>query len=321
MTSGFGRQTVPGSFAGDEMAPMFIKGGRGWRPRDADGWRPGFGLAVAAHGLLVLGLVFSVNWKLSQEEPAVEAELWSEIPRGAPPVVTPPPPPKVEPQPEPVKPPPKVAERAEPEPVKRPDIVTERAPKKEEKPRREPKETFDTTPPKPVKKPEPAKDDKAEKLARERAEQAEKAEKAEKAAKAKAEKDRLAREAQAAAEREAQRKANLARMMNELGGTGGAGVPSATSAGPSAAYAGRIKARIKPNIVFTEQVAGNPLARVEVRCAPDGRIMARKLTSSSGVAAWDEAVLRAVDRTEVLPADERGKVPSVLLLEFRPNDF
>lgn len=319
MTSGFGRQTVPGGLAGDDLAPMFIKGGRGWRPRDADGWRPGFGLAVAAHVLLALGLVFSVNWKLSQDEPAVEAELWSEIPRGAPPSVAPPPP-RVEPQPEPVAPPPppKVVERAEPEPVKKPDIVTERAPKKEEKPRKQPKETFDTTPPKPAKKPEPVKDDKAEKLAKEKAEKAEKAEQAEKA---KAEKERLAREAKAAAEREALRKANLAKMMNELSGTGGSGVPSATSAGPSAAYAGRIKARIKPNIVFTEQVNGNPLAKVEVRCAPDGRIIARRLTSSSGVAAWDEAVLRAVDRTEVLPADERGKVPSVLLLEFRPNDF
>ena len=313
MTSGFGRSAAPGGLAGDELAPMFIQAGQRWRPRDADGWRPGVGLAVVAHVLLALGLVFSVNWKLAHEEPAVEAELWSEIPRGAPPAVAPPPP-KVEPQPEPVAPPKAVA-RPEPEPPVKPDIVTERAPKKDEKPRKQPKETFDTTPPKPVKKPERTQDDKAEKLAREKAEQAEKA------AKAKAEKDRQAREAKAAAEREVQRKANLARMMNELGGTGGAGVPSATSAGPSAGYAGRIKARIKPNIVFTEQIAGNPLAKVEVRCAPDGRIIARKLTSSSGVAAWDEAVLRAVDRTEVLAADERGKVPPVMLLEFRPNDF
>lgn len=313
MTSGFGRQTAPGGLASDELAPMFIKGGRGWRPRDADGWRPGFGLAVAAHVLLALGLVFSVNWKLTQDETAVEAELWSEIPRGAPPTVAPPPP-KAEPQPEPVRPaPPKAAE-----PEKKPDIVTERSPvKKEEKPRKPPKEVFDTTPPKPVKKPEPVKDDRAEKLAKEKAEK----EKAEKVEQARAEKERQAREAKAAAEREALRKANIARMMNELGGTGGSGVPSVTSAGPSLAYAGRIKARIKPNIVFTEQqIPGNPVAKVEVRCAPDGRIMSVKLVSASGVVAWDAAVLRAIDRTEVLPLDEHGKVPP-MLLEFRPNDF
>jgi len=300
---------------GDELGPMFIKGGRGWRPRDADGWRPGVGLAVAAHVLLGIGLVFSVHWKLSQDEPPVEAELWSEIPRGAPPSVAPPP--KVE-EPEPVAPPPppKVVERAEPEPAKKPDIVTERAkPKNEDKSRKPPREVFDTTPPKPVKKPVPVKDDKAEKLAKEKAEKAEKAEQA------KLEKERQAREAKAAAEREAQRKANLAKMMNELGGSGGSGVPSATSAGPSAAYAGRIKARIKPNIVFTEQlIPGNPVAKVEVRCSPDGRIMTVKLVSSSGVVAWDAAVLRAIDRTEVLPLDEHGKVPP-MLLEFRPNDF
>ena len=159
---------------------MFIQGEAGWRPRDADGWRPGVGLAVAAHVLLALGLTLSVSWKLTQEEPAVEAELWSEIPRGAPPSVAPPPP-QVEPQPAPPPPPPKVVERAEPEPVKKPDIVTERTPQKEDKSRKPPKETFDTTPPKPVKKPEPVKDDKAEKLAKEKAAKAEKAEQAEKA--------------------------------------------------------------------------------------------------------------------------------------------
>lgn len=312
MASGFGPHTAAGTMPGDELGPMFIKGGRGWRPRDADGWRPGVGLAIGAHVLLALGLVFSVNWKLTQDEPAVEAELWSEIPRGAPPSATPPPPKLAEPEPVAPPPPPKVVERAEPEPVKKPDIVTERAPKKEDKPRKQPKETFDTSPPKPPKKPEPVKDDKAERLAKEKAAKAEQA---------KAEKERLAREAKAAAEREALRKANLAKMMNELGGTGGSGVPSAISAGPSAAYAGRIKARIKPNIVFTEQqIPGNPVAKVEVRCAPDGRIMSVKLVSSSGVVAWDAAVLRAIDRTEVLPLDERGKVPP-MLLEFRPNDF
>ncbi len=284
--------------------------GPGWRPHDVDGWRHGVGLAVAAHALLALGLAFSVSWKLSQDEPAIEAELWSEIPRGAAPSAAPPLPKLAEPEPVVPPRPPKIVERPAPEPAKKPDIVTERTrPKPEDKPRKPPKEVFDTSPPKPVKKAESAKA------------KDEKAEKAEKAAQAKAEKDRQAREAQAAAEREAQRKASIAKMMNELGGTGGSGLPSSVSAGPSAAYAGRIKARIKPNIVFTEQVSGNPLAKVEVRCAPDGRIIARKLTSSSGLAAWDEAVLRAVDRTEVLPADERGKVPALLLLEFRPNDF
>ncbi len=89
---------------------------------------------------------------------------------------------------------------------------------------------------------------------------------------------------------------------------------------PSGVYAGRIRARIKPNLVFDGAVDGNPIAEVEVKCASDGTIVARKLLKSSGNRAWDEAVLRAVDRTEVLPRDLDGKVPQSLLISFRPKD-
>jgi colicin import membrane protein len=40
------------------------------------------------------------------------------------------------------------------------------------------------------------------------------------------------------------------------------------------------------------------------------------IVKSSGVPAWDEAVLKAVDKTAVLPRDENGKVPSPMLLSF-----
>ena len=53
---------------------------------------------------------------------------------------------------------------------------------------------------------------------------------------------------------------------------------------------------------------------------PDGSIVGKKLVKSSGNPAWDEAVLRAIDRTNSLPRDENGKVPPTLLLEFRPQD-
>jgi colicin import membrane protein len=59
---------------------------------------------------------------------------------------------------------------------------------------------------------------------------------------------------------------------------------------------------------------------VEVRASPDGTIVARKLIQSSGVKAWDEAVLRAIDKTEVLPRDTDGRVPSPLEISFRPKD-
>jgi len=92
-------------------------------------------------------------------------------------------------------------------------------------------------------------------------------------------------------------------------------------AGPSANYAGRIKARIKPNIVFTETITGNPVAEVEVSLAPDGRILGRKLLKGgSGVKEWDEAVQRAIDRTEVLPRDIDGRVPPTMIISFRPRE-
>jgi colicin import membrane protein len=90
--------------------------------------------------------------------------------------------------------------------------------------------------------------------------------------------------------------------------------------GPSASYGGRIRARIKPNIVFTEDVVGNPAATVEVRTAPDGTIVGRTLLKPSGNKAWDEAVLKAIDKTEVLPRDTDGRVPPVLEISFKPRE-
>ena len=95
---------------------------------------------------------------------------------------------------------------------------------------------------------------------------------------------------------------------------------AARTSGPSSGYAGRIKARVKPNIVLTATITGNPLAVVEVKVAPDGTIVGRRLVTRSGSAAWDETVLRAIDKTEVLPKDTDGRVPPTILIEFRPND-
>ena len=113
----------------------------------------------------------------------------------------------------------------------------------------------------------------------------------------------------------------LKRMQGMAGASGDEnGIGSALkSAGPSPSYAGRIRSRIKPNITFEEYVAGNPKAEVEVRTSPDGTIISRKLLSSSGNKAWDEAVLKAIDKTATLPRDEDGRVPPVLEISFRPN--
>jgi colicin import membrane protein len=154
-----------------------------------------------------------------------------------------------------------------------------------------------------------------ERLEREKAEKLLAQQKREREAEAKRQKDEELRLAK-------QREENLKRVMGEAGGTGAPGSTgtAAREAGPSASYAGRIKARVKPNILLTEDLPGNPTAEVEVRCATDGTIVGRRLVKSSGQKAWDEAVLRAIDKTEILPRDTDGRVPGTMVIAFRPQE-
>jgi colicin import membrane protein len=178
---------------------------------------------------------------------------------------------------------------------------------------------------------EQARRDEAERAEAQRKAEAAKRDQAEKKKLADAERQRLADEQaekkklaeqqkKDEARQAAIREANLRRMMSQAGtsedpaATGNA----ARTSGPSASYAGRIKARIKPNIVLTAPLAGNPSATVEVKVAPDGTIVGRKLVTSSGSPMWDETVLRAIDKTEVLPKDVDGRVPPTITIAFRP---
>jgi TonB family protein len=101
----------------------------------------------------------------------------------------------------------------------------------------------------------------------------------------------------------------------------GATAPQASS--PTDSYSARLVAHIRPNITFRPDLAGivgNPGAEVEVRAYADGTIISRKLLKSSGVKAWDEAVLKAIDKTDTLPRDIDGRVPSDFVFTFRPKD-
>ena len=60
--------------------------------------------------------------------------------------------------------------------------------------------------------------------------------------------------------------------------------------------------------------------REKNRLAPDGTIVARKLIKSSGAKNWDDAVLRAIDKTEILPRDTDGRVPPIIEIDFKPRD-
>ncbi len=281
-------------------------------PRQPPGMRSGLALALLVHALLIVAIAWGVRWKSSEPE-GVVAELWSALPQVAAPRPTPPPP---EPKPAPV---------VEPKPVPQPAIAKPAvvAPQVDaqiaiEKAKRE------------QAKRDEAKRDEAERVEakkkadvakREDARRAEVERERQRVADEQAEKKKLAEQAKKDDTRQtAIREANLKKMMSQAGTSDDASATGTATrtAGPSATYAGRIKARIKPNILLTSPVAGNPSATVEVRVAPDGTIVGRKLVTSSGVAAWDETVLRAIDKTEVLPKDVDGRVPSTMTIAFRP---
>jgi colicin import membrane protein len=158
-----------------------------------------------------------------------------------------------------------------------------------------------------------------EKLAKEKKAQENKEREKKKAA----EKDKAEKAEKAdAARADALRQENLKRMQGMAGASGGENATGTAlkSSGPSATYAGRLVGRIKPNITYPGDMVGNPRAEVEVRVAPDGVIQSRRILQSSGNKAWDEAVLRAIDKTEVFPKDTDGRVPPVIVLGFRPLD-
>lgn len=112
---------------------------------------------------------------------------------------------------------------------------------------------------------------------------------------------------------EARLQENIRRMQGLAGATGGENATGTAlrNSGPSGSYGGKVAAKVRPNIVYPDAIAGNPRAVVQVRAAPDGTIVG-KLIQSSGNKAWDDAVLRALDKTESLPRDVDGRVPSTL---------
>jgi len=279
--------------------------------------------ALFMHLLLLAALTWGVQWKTQPNTLSASAELWSAVPVEAAPAANEPEPtpPQPVPPPEPVK-----ALEPKPEPKPTPpappkvDAEAERdaadiALKKEKEKKLQEKKEAELEKKKKLEKDKLEK----EKLDKEKLKEKEK----EKAKELEKKKKEEAKKAAAEEKRtEALRNENLKRMQGMAGASGDENSKGTAlkATGPSASYAGRIRARIKPNITFTEDVAGNPKAEVEVRTSPDGTIISRKLLSSSGNKAWDEAVLKAIDKTATLPRDEDGRVPPVLEISFRPKD-
>lgn len=302
--------------------------------------QPGAGRAWLAaglvHALLFLALGLATAWKTQPQTVQAEAELWSATPQAAAPRLQEPQP-EPEPQTEPrVKPGPPPPPAPDPE-VERRDALIALEKKKQQEKKKEAEKIEKLKAEKAAKEKlakEQAEKEKAELKRKEREKEREKEDKAkEKAAKEKKAQEEKERDKKKTAEKastekadaaraDALRKENLKRMQGMAGASGGENATGTAlkSSGPSASYAGRLIARIKPNITYPGDVVGNPRAEVEVKVSPDGTILSRRIVQPSGNRAWDDAVLRAIDKTEVLPRDTDGRVPPVIVLGFRLQD-
>jgi colicin import membrane protein len=279
------------------------------------------GLAILAHGLLLAMLAAGVQWKHQAAPVTAEAELWSAIPQEAAP-------PLPLPEPEPVALPPESAPpipvpvvAPEPDPSIAIAQEKERLEKEREKQQRLEKLAKDK------KKQERLEEEKRLKEKQKKEKLQKDQEARDKALRDKAAADKAKQQDAKAAAADAKkladlREQNLKRMAGLAAGAGG---PNATgtaaqASGPSPGYYGRIAARIKANLVFADTVAGNPRVEVDIRLAPSGSILSVKIAQSSGSKAWDDAVVRAIEKTETLPADTDGRVPTTMQFAFRPKD-
>lgn len=307
-----------------------------------------FALALFVHVLLIGALTWGVNWKSTDQASTFEAELWSGVPQqAAPKLVEPsPPPPPPEPAPEPPPrpvPPPRPAP-APPEvkvtpPVPDVDIAlqqekkrkllqqqkedaaekAEKAQKLQDKRKAELQAKKEMA----IEKEKELEKEKAQKVKDDLAKR-KTAEEAKKLEAKKQEAAAQAKEKQAAAEASArnQRQENMKRIAGLAGATGGADAKGSAqkSSGPSAGYGGKVRAAVKPNVIFSDDISGNPTAEIEVRTTLDGSIISQRLLKSSGNKAWDDAAIKAVIRTGTLPRDTDGRVPTPMILEMRPKD-
>ena len=320
-------------------------------PRDAGAIRS-LGLALLIHAALIAALTWGVNWKRSDTAATFGAELWTNAPQDAAPVVVAPSlPPSSPPSLPPTLPPSSPPSEAPPLPAPDVDIALEQE-KKRKQQRKDQQLAKEKTERDKAKLLQADADTaklkaaqlKAAQLAKAEQDKAQKLVKVEQAkveqAKAEQAKAEQARAEQAKADAQkakqsqqqsqqaaaTQRDANMKRLQDMMAKTGGSPQGDSTSRataggkGSSRTYSAIANAAIKPNVVFTEDFEGNPLTKVEVRLQSDGTIISSRVVQPSGNKSWDTAVLNAVIRTRVMPKDVDGTLPdTILILEFKPR--
>lgn len=249
-------------------------------------------LAALVHLLLLAFLVIGVQWQ-SSETTAVEAEVWDMTTREAAPL---PVPEQVVEEVKPVVEPPKEVEK----PIEKEDpeivIAQEKKRKQAEKEKQEE-----------LKKAE------LKKVELELAKKKELEEK-KRVAKEKAAQDKIFEE-------------NMRRLNGQVvkSGSGGLGdaLKSTGNNRGDPSYNAKVAAKIKANTIYVvnDTSSNNPTVEFVIQLFPDGSLKGPiKKTKSSGVPAFDEAVEKAIEKSQPFPRDKTGEVPSSLNLVHRMKD-
>jgi colicin import membrane protein len=291
-------------------------------PKEPGRW-PAIALATLVHVLLLAFLWIGVHWQ-NQESTVVEAEVWDMQTREAAP--KPVPQEAVEPEPEKVRPvPPPVAKPDVPK--EDPEIALEQERKRKLAEKKKEEEKLQAEREDAKRKAEQEAELKKEKE-KEKQKLAEEKKKAEKLEADEADKKKLAdlKKKQAAdqAARDKVFAENMRRLNGQAATTGSGGngdAPKSTGnnrGDPS--YAAKVSAKIRSNSNYnsSDNSSNNPTVEYRIDLLPDGTLRGaiRKL-KSSGVPGFDEAVERAIDKSQPFPKNNSGAVPESMILVYK----
>ena len=257
-------------------------------------------LSAAVHLLLLGALFFGVQWK-SQSPSSVAVEVW----RGAPaPVAAPKPEPAPTPPPPEPKPEPKPVPKVEPTPPVKPDIAVKDDKKKKEEP----------------KKPEPRKEEpKKEEPKKEEPKKPEPKREVPDFQKQLEQELKTTQQQKAAAQTAQSHQAALDAELRQLGEMKGAQQASATRRGNDDKYRLALSTKIRNNIVLPPGIKGNPEGEYRITQLSSGAVIEARTTKSSGNRALDEAIERAIKKSDPLPLpDDPSLFQRDLVLKYRP---
>jgi colicin import membrane protein len=117
------------------------------------------------------------------------------------------------------------------------------------------------------------------------------------------------------------RDAEMKRMMAGAGGTGEAAKSTAPKSDPG--YLAAISSKVKSSTSYSgsTDVPGNPAAEFIIEQLPTGEIMNVKLSKSSGVKAFDDAVEKGIIKASPLPKKKDGTVVRTVTIAFKMKDM